>query len=145
MFVAPITPGGDELDAEDAGMGPGFIRQSRHPHAAFFHLFFKSLALLVYMFSGMFTSNFIFVCVICILLLAFDFWTVKNVTGRLLVGLRWWNYVKEDGSNEWVFESLENMSEVRCPVAGYLSDRGNWLNHKTVGQQQGPSFGTHLF
>jgi len=29
---------------------------------------------------------------ICVLLLSsFDFWTVKNVTGRLLVGLRWWN------------------------------------------------------
>lgn len=26
-------------------------------------------------------------------LLAFDFWTVKNVSGRLLVGLRWWNKV----------------------------------------------------
>ncbi len=28
-----------------------------------------------------------------VLLLAFDFWTVKNVSGRLLVGLRWWNEV----------------------------------------------------
>ena len=42
-----------------------------------------------------------------ILLLAFDFWTVKNVTGRLLVGLRWWNRVKEDGTSEWVFESKQ--------------------------------------
>ena len=49
---------------------------------------------------------------VVILLLAFDFWTVKNVTGRLLVGLRWWSHVTEDGSNEWVFESLENMNEV---------------------------------
>ena len=40
-----------------------------------------------------------------VLLLAADFWTVKNVTGRLLVGLRWWNKVNEDGSTEWVFES----------------------------------------
>ena len=39
---------------------------------------------------------------------------MKNVTGRLLVGLRWWNYVKEDGSNEWVFESLEDMNEVNA-------------------------------
>ena len=65
--------------------GIGFIRQSSHPKAAFFHLLFKSLALLVYIFSGIFTSNFIFVAVLVILLLAFDFWTVKNVTGRLLV------------------------------------------------------------
>ena len=39
------------------------------------------------------------------LLLAADFWTVKNITGRLLVGLRWWNKVNEDGTSEWVFES----------------------------------------
>ena len=40
-----------------------------------------------------------------VLLLAADFWTVKNITGRLLVGLRWWNKVNDDGSSEWVFES----------------------------------------
>ena len=45
----------------------------------------------------------------CIILLAFDFWTVKNITGRLLVGLRWWSYVQENGQSEWVFESLEDM------------------------------------
>eukprot|EP01050_Picozoa_sp_SAG11_P010429 SAG11_NODE_1041_length_6056_cov_5.902468_6_plen_102_part_00 len=33
--------------------------------------------------------------VLCILLLAMDFWTVKNVSGRLLVGLRWWNEIME--------------------------------------------------
>ena len=48
----------------------------------------------------------------CIILLACDFWTVKNVTGRLLVGLRWWSYVREDGSEEWIFESLEDMAEI---------------------------------
>ena len=28
-----------------------------------------------------------------------------SATGRLLVGLRWWNYVDEDGKSHWVFES----------------------------------------
>jgi hypothetical protein len=28
---------------------------------------------------------------------ALDFWTVKNVTGRLLVGLRWWSDYDEKG------------------------------------------------
>jgi len=56
--------------------------------------------------------------VITILMLVFDFWVVKNVSGRLLVGLRWWNEVKEDGSSQWIFESLEdraflNPNEVR--------------------------------
>ena len=48
----------------------------------------------------------------CIILLAFDFWTAKNISGRLLVGLRWWSYVREDGSNEWIFESLEDTAEL---------------------------------
>jgi len=26
--------------------------------------------------------------------------------------MRWWNNVNDDGSNEWIFESLEDMSEV---------------------------------
>jgi hypothetical protein len=50
-------------------------------------------------------SSPLIVFVVCVLLLAFDFWTVKNVTGRLLVGLRWWNEVREDGTNVWIFES----------------------------------------
>lgn len=29
----------------------------------------------------------------------------KNISGRFLVGLRWWNEVTADGSN-WRFESL---------------------------------------
>lgn len=31
---------------------------------------------------------------------------VKNVSGRLLVGLRWWNEVSESGGSDWKFESL---------------------------------------
>ena len=69
----------------------------------------QSLALFIYLFGGWFTSNFIVHFVTCIILLAFDFWTVKNITGRLLVGLRWWSYVQENGNSEWVFESLEDM------------------------------------
>ena len=34
-----------------------------------------------------------------------DFWTVKNITGRLLAGLRWWNHIDEDGKSQWIFEN----------------------------------------
>jgi len=30
------------------------------------------------------------------------------------VGLRWWNEVKEDGSNEWIFESKENQTNIHA-------------------------------
>lgn len=75
-------------------------------------MLFKTLAIFIYIFGSWFTSNFIFTFVLCIVLLACDFWTVKNISGRLLVGLRWWSYVKDDGSNEWIFESLEDMAEI---------------------------------
>jgi hypothetical protein len=36
---------------------------------------------------------------------AVDFWVVKNVTGRLLVGLRWWSDFDQKGKEVWRFES----------------------------------------
>ncbi|XP_072813212.1 Golgi apparatus membrane protein TVP23 homolog B isoform X1 [Vicugna pacos] len=46
-----------------------------------------------------------------ILLLSCDFWAVKNVTGRLMVGLCWWNHIDEDGKSHWVFESRKASSQ----------------------------------
>lgn len=89
-----------------------WFKESKHPGVACFHLLFKALAITVYVLTSSSTSNFVVMCVICILLLAFDFWTVKNVSGRLLVGLRWWNYVREDGTTEWVFESIDDVSQI---------------------------------
>ena len=92
------------------------LSQSAHPVACIFHCLFKTLAILLYIFGGYFASNqygkvsganFITVTVCCILLLAADFWVVKNVTGRLLVGLRWWNQVDGE-STRWIFESAPN-------------------------------------
>ncbi|TDH71439.1 hypothetical protein CCR75_008251 [Bremia lactucae] len=88
------------------------VTSAKHPVAAFFHLFFKGLAVLLYLFGSIFISNFVLIFVVCVLLLAFDFWTVKNITGRLLVGLRWWNKINDDGTSEWVFESHEDMAEI---------------------------------
>lgn len=77
----------------------------RHPIALFFHLIFKLSAILLYLFASIFFKNFITVFVVIIVCLSMDFWTVKNITGRLLVGLRWWNNVDEDGKSNWVFEN----------------------------------------
>lgn len=133
-----------------------------HPVAFVCHFLFKAAALVFYILceainKGQFVTNF----VICIVLLAADFWTVrggggwaavafgmrrcegcvvrrrqaalggptltekyassqpkrnttnqprqvKNVTGRLLVGLRWWNDASAgaDGGTAWRFEAL---------------------------------------
>ncbi|XP_033827292.1 Golgi apparatus membrane protein TVP23 homolog B isoform X1 [Periophthalmus magnuspinnatus] len=77
----------------------------KHPIVSFFHLFFRTSAILLYVMCDFFSSRFIVCMVSIILLLSCDFWTVKNVSGRLLVGLRWWNQVDENGNSHWIFES----------------------------------------
>ncbi len=77
-----------------------------------FHVLFRTLALLLYVFgSYVFSNSFVELFIFVILSLAFDFWVVKNVTGRLLVGLRWWNQVEPDGSSSWVFETKKVFRE----------------------------------
>lgn len=49
-------------------------------------------------------TQFIFI----ILLSVFDFWVVKNITGRILVKLRWWRVINDEGTEEWRFENEEN-------------------------------------
>ena len=75
----------------------------RHPYVTGFHLAFRVMAILTYMFCG--SNHFIASFVTIMLLLSMDFWTVKNITGRLMVGLRWWNFVDDNGISHWVFES----------------------------------------
>lgn len=76
-----------------------------HPVASFFFLAFRTGVFLTYLLGSFFSNNFTLIFVLVILQLAFDFWITKNVSGRLLVGLRWWNEIQPDGSNKWVFES----------------------------------------
>ena len=68
-----------------------------------FHLLFKSLALVFYLFSG-FGMSYMITFVVVTILSSLDFWMVKNVSGRLLVGLRWWNSIDEAGNSKWHFQ-----------------------------------------
>jgi hypothetical protein len=54
----------------------------------FLHLLFKLVSLVLYLFGWFLTSSFIACFILIMLLLSADFWIVKNVTGRLLAGLR---------------------------------------------------------
>lgn len=76
-----------------------------HPIAALFHVAFKVAAILVYLLGMSFSMSYVVMLVVTILLLAADFWTTKNITGRILVSMRWRSEVKDDGSTEWLFES----------------------------------------
>ncbi|KAJ8263782.1 hypothetical protein GJAV_G00141230 [Gymnothorax javanicus] len=93
------------FDAEDDTTRKVRKSKIKHPLACFFHLFFRVCAILAYLLCEVLSSSFIACMVTIILLLSSDFWTVKNITGRLMVGLRWWNQVDEDGKSQWMFES----------------------------------------
>ncbi|KAL4239486.1 Golgi apparatus membrane protein TVP23 B [Mactra antiquata] len=96
----------------------------KHPVAVGFHLLFRVGALLAYLLCGWFSDSFITNFVVIILLLSMDFWTVKNISGRLLVGLRWWNYIDEEGHSKWMFESRKN----RKGTVTALESRIFWLS-----------------
>ncbi|KAI0932285.1 Golgi apparatus membrane protein tvp23 [Taiwanofungus camphoratus] len=108
-----LTPGARVTGASastpgDAESGiAGILRQSAHPVALFFLYFFRVAAIAVYILCGFMTSNFVLSAVIVVVLLAMDFWNCRNVAGRILVGLRFWNQVDDDGESYWVFESRD--------------------------------------
>lgn len=87
-------------------------KRFRHPVVVTFHLAFRTLAFLIFLFGGQFSSkSFITPFVFIIIFLCCDFWTVKNVSGRLLVGLRWWNYIDDLGQSHWIFEQSKASPE----------------------------------
>ncbi|TKA77843.1 Golgi apparatus membrane protein TVP23 [Cryomyces minteri] len=89
---------------------PGSLtwRLSTHPITLLCFLGFRISSLLVYLFGLLFTNNFVLIFIVTILLLAADFYYLKNIAGRRLVGLRWWNEVNTaTGESNWVFESAD--------------------------------------
>jgi hypothetical protein len=92
-----LTPSNTQAFAttqSDAESGiAGILRQSAHPMALFFLFFFRISAIVVYILCGFFTDNYVLSTVAVVVLLAMDFWNCRNVAGRTLVGLRFWNQV----------------------------------------------------
>ncbi|KAF2836410.1 DUF846-domain-containing protein [Patellaria atrata CBS 101060] len=86
-------------------------RLSSHPITLLCFLSFRLSSLLVYLLGGLFgIDSFILIFIITILLLAADFYYLKNIAGRRLVGLRWWNESSTSNttsSGNWVFESAD--------------------------------------
>ncbi|KAF2674077.1 DUF846-domain-containing protein [Microthyrium microscopicum] len=81
---------------------------SSHPVTLVTFLGFRTASLLVYILGLWFTQNFVLVFIITVVLLAVDFYYLKNIAGRRLVGLRWWNEVNPStGESQWVFESSD--------------------------------------
>lgn len=67
-----------------------YLKKAAHPVACVATFGLKATGMFFYLFVGNFISN-IMTFIIVIILGSFDFWVVKNIIGRLLVGLRWWS------------------------------------------------------
>ncbi|WZZ56939.1 hypothetical protein YC2023_057046 [Brassica napus] len=83
------------------------VENYANPNTCLFHVLFKGAALAFYILSALFFNSFVIIFVVTVLLAALDFWVVKNVSGRILVGLRWWNEINDLGESVWKFESLD--------------------------------------
>lgn len=95
------------------------LKESSHPVALLFYIFFRVSPIFIYLFGNIFIgiitkkNKFILHFIIIVLLISADFWNLKNITGRLLVGLRWWNEINVIQSssgefeNVWVFETAD--------------------------------------
>lgn len=94
------------------------LHELSHPSALFCYILFRLFPIFMYLFGHLVLmlvtqeSWFILYFIVLILLVAADFWNVKNISGRLLVGLRWWNETStQEGltefENVWVFETAD--------------------------------------
>ncbi|KAK3636405.1 Golgi apparatus membrane protein tvp23 [Elasticomyces elasticus] len=109
---------------------PGTLnwRLSVHPITLVTFLSFRISSLLVYLLGLLFTTNFVLIFIITILLLAADFYYLKNIAGRRLVGLRWWNEVNgSTGDSHWVFESAPQPNEPGGKTVNATDKRFFWL------------------
>ncbi|EDO18684.1 hypothetical protein Kpol_1055p39 [Vanderwaltozyma polyspora DSM 70294] len=85
------------------------ILKSSHPFLLSIHLGGKAVPLIFYVLGSLFmgfTAQFISV----VLLLAFDFYITKNISGRKLVQLRWWYDTTGKQSSSFTFESYKQFS-----------------------------------
>lgn len=82
-----------------------FLSTANNPTVCIFHLVFKGLSIFCFIFLNAILSDDITTFILVVTFSAFDFWTVKNITGRLLVNLRWWSEIDETGEEVFHYES----------------------------------------
>jgi hypothetical protein len=59
-----------------------FLQHANHPFVVFFTLLFKAVAIVSFLVLNLFMNNEALVFIIVVIFSAFDFWFVKNVSGR---------------------------------------------------------------
>eukprot|EP00095_Tigriopus_kingsejongensis_P006432 maker-scaffold469_size162558-snap-gene-0.35 protein:Tk06432 transcript:maker-scaffold469_size162558-snap-gene-0.35-mRNA-1 annotation:"fam18-like protein cg5021" len=97
------------------------------------HYLFKALALTLYVLCEIIGLGYITSFVFVVMLLSIDFWLVKNLSGRLLAGLRWWSVTDDRGKMHWRFEAwspeerqIAYQSQVHLFWIGIMVQQGFW-------------------
>jgi len=115
------------MNSASAAPAPGSLhwRLSSHPVTLLFFLGFRLAALLTYLLAGLiFPNDFVMIFIIVILLLSADFYYCKNIAGRRLVGLRWWNETNaQTGEQIWVFENADPSRHINATDSRFF-----WLS-----------------
>ena len=83
-----------------------FYKKASNPGVALIHMAFKIACAAAFLIMSWFITNDAITMLIVLLLGAMDFWYTKNISGRILVGLRWWNVINpQTGEEKWIYES----------------------------------------
>lgn len=94
-----VTPEAVSMSSEqfkhlhEEGLVDTLFSTALNPVACLFHLAFKGLAIFSFLFLNAMIKEEVLTFIIVVVFAAMDFWTVKNVTGRLLVNLRWDSHI----------------------------------------------------
>ncbi|MCQ2817320.1 MAG: DUF846 domain-containing protein [archaeon] len=105
-------PVAEQIKTEEKKENKNFLQRASHPGVCLALILVKAIALADFLIMAIIIDNEALVYLTVIILGAIDFWITKNVAGRRLVGLRWWNEVKEDGSEVWIFESKNESKNI---------------------------------
>lgn len=101
-------------------LGENFnLTKATHPLLCLIHLGLKIAAVFCYLFLYLIIRSQIHTFIVVIACLSFDFWITKNVTGRILIGMRWWNGEDETEQEGWYFESYDIKIE-KSAVDGFV-------------------------
>lgn len=77
--ITSASPQVDQQQSNDDNFVQSMFKASSHPKILFFHLLFRSLAVVLYLLSSFADRQIVF-AILVIVFVAFDFWTVKNVS-----------------------------------------------------------------
>ena len=82
-----------------------FYKKSTYPMISLLTVLIKLASIISFFLFLIFLSNEAIIMFIVVLIGLCDFWMTKNISGRFLAGLRWYNLLKSETNTEiWVFE-----------------------------------------